>query len=361
MKKLTNFKFQSVMCKMLSIIFLSVCIIFSICVYHSFADVPCMINYQGRLIENNVPVSGPKTMVFSIYDSLGTELWTSGEKPIQVHNGLFRHVLGEGFIGGSSVADLSSIDWTAGEELYLEVTVDEETLSPREPIYAYPYAINTHLLEGKTTDYFLNRSGEEQIKRGNLIIEGGTLDINAPGTDIDALRVHSGDTYGLYVSTSGKVGIGTTSPGAKLHVGGIPGTDGIMFPDGTLQTTAGGGQRSQVVGTTNIGPPGANYVDMTDMSITMETKGGDVLLLFSASVDVSNADGATAWIHFTVGGIKKQEMHWHNYHTRQTIASMHWLAMGLPAGSHTFKVRWKGTYIQQYGATYPRVFTAIEY
>ncbi len=42
-------------------------------------------------------------------------------------------------------------------------------------------------------------------------------------------------------ATSGNVGIGTTSPGAKLHLGGVPGTDGIMFPDGTLQTTAAAG------------------------------------------------------------------------------------------------------------------------
>ena len=42
------------------------------------------------------------------------------------------------------------------------------------------------------------------------------------------------------IRASGGVGIGTTSPGAKLHVGGTPGVDGIMFPDGTLQTTANG-------------------------------------------------------------------------------------------------------------------------
>lgn len=34
------------------------------------------------------------------------------------------------------------------------------------------------------------------------------------------------------------VGIGTTSPSAKLHVGGVAGVDGIRFPDGTLQTSA---------------------------------------------------------------------------------------------------------------------------
>ena len=39
----------------------------------------------------------------------------------------------------------------------------------------------------------------------------------------------------------GNVGIGTDNPGAKLEIAGTPGVDGIQFPDGTLQTTAGGG------------------------------------------------------------------------------------------------------------------------
>ncbi|MDR4496334.1 MAG: hypothetical protein MRK02_00115 [Candidatus Scalindua sp.] len=36
----------------------------------------------------------------------------------------------------------------------------------------------------------------------------------------------------------GFVGIGTPAPQARLHIGGKPGVDGIMFPDGTVQTTA---------------------------------------------------------------------------------------------------------------------------
>ncbi len=50
----------------------------------------------------------------------------------------------------------------------------------------------------------------------------------------------------MRVTASGNVGIGELNPSTKLHVGGTPGTDGIMFPDGTLQTTA-----------TLIGPAGA--------------------------------------------------------------------------------------------------------
>jgi photosystem II stability/assembly factor-like uncharacterized protein len=47
-------------------------------------------------------------------------------------------------------------------------------------------------------------------------------------------------TIGLTGAIEGHVGIGTTSPAATLHIGGTPGVDGIMFPDGTLQTSAGG-------------------------------------------------------------------------------------------------------------------------
>ena len=68
----------------------------------------------------------------------------------------------------------------------------------------------------------LNTSSEAQAKIGGLLLNTG------------------GYPNGLIVD-QGNVGIGTTEPGAKLHVGGTPGTDGIMFPDGTLQTTAGGG------------------------------------------------------------------------------------------------------------------------
>ena len=296
MKKLTIFKFKSVACKLLSAIFLSVCIIFSICLYYSFAEVPCKINYQGRLIKDNVPVDGTKPMSFSIYDDAagGTLLWTSEGVDVEVYNGLFRYVL-----------DLSSINWAAGETLYLEVKVDGETLTPREEMSAYPYAINSHLLEGEAKEYFLNTSGDAQTKQGDLNIMGNVgIGTTSPGERLHVvggdIKISHGDeskiiysSHNLYIQNEGyayqrihlrpggsttgnlnttlsmyntdtasppnytktvdikssgnsyfnggKVGIGTASPQAKLHIGGTAGTDGIMFPDGTLQITAGGG------------------------------------------------------------------------------------------------------------------------
>jgi len=45
-------------------------------------------------------------------------------------------------------------------------------------------------------------------------------------------------TTGMFITGAGSVGIGTTAPAAKLHIAGVSGSDGIEFPDNTVQTTA---------------------------------------------------------------------------------------------------------------------------
>ena len=207
-----------------------------------------------------MPVDGTKTMVFSIYNdavAVTPPLWTSGDVSVEVHNGLFRYVL------GSDGEDLSSIPWTAGEALYLEVQVGTDILKPREAIYAYPYAINSHLLEGATKEYFINTSGEEQTKQGNLNIMGNVgIGTTSPSEKLEVkngriLIDHQGDrkfilanagelnannfslgvndgpaanfffiyddtdsAYRLVIKDGGNVGIGTSSPTQKLHVNG---------------------------------------------------------------------------------------------------------------------------------------------
>lgn len=68
------------------------------------------------------------------------------------------------------------------------------------------------------------------------------------GKDILQVR-DKGANRKLVVDYAGYVGIGTTSPQAKLHIGGVAGVDGIMYPDNTLQTTAAGGSATVPIGT----------------------------------------------------------------------------------------------------------------
>lgn len=60
------------------------------------AEVPKVVNYQGRLTATDgTPYTGNKLIKFTLYNSSGGEIWTSGFVTVSCDEGLFNSVLGQ--------------------------------------------------------------------------------------------------------------------------------------------------------------------------------------------------------------------------------------------------------------------------
>jgi hypothetical protein len=154
------------------------------------ADVPQMINYQGKLTNpSGDPVAdGDYDITFKIWnwESGGTLLWNSGPQAITVTGGLFSYKLG-------SVVPLPQSMFTDTTR-WLEITVQTDPpISPRTRFITVPYAY--HSLRSDTADYAMSSGGSG----------GGWVDDGA------SVRLET---------TSDYVGIGTSSPANRLHIVG---------------------------------------------------------------------------------------------------------------------------------------------
>lgn len=91
-----------------------------------------MMGYQGRLVEDGVPVTGERDMTFSLWDSDfgGSMVWDQELTMIPVIDGLFQVELTIG-------KDIDKLD----QSLYLQVTVDGVDL-PRQRLLGAPYALS---------------------------------------------------------------------------------------------------------------------------------------------------------------------------------------------------------------------------
>lgn len=126
--------------KTFSIIFVSLFLIVS----SLPAQVPQLINYQGKLDSSGVPISGPRNLTFNIYSVAtgGTSLWTEIQSGVTVTNGIFNVLLG-------SVTTFPATVFGGTGDRYLGVTVGTGTeMSPRYRITSAAFSIRAANADG---------------------------------------------------------------------------------------------------------------------------------------------------------------------------------------------------------------------
>ncbi|HMP97839.1 MAG TPA: hypothetical protein PKA51_13025 [Kiritimatiellia bacterium] len=101
------------------------------------AQVPALINYQGRLVDGSSLVNGTVQLELSLYDAAvgGALLYTDANPSVTVIDGLYDTYLGDDTTFGALGTALAS------PQVWLEVVVNGTPLSPRERLVSVPYAM----------------------------------------------------------------------------------------------------------------------------------------------------------------------------------------------------------------------------
>ena len=132
-------------------------------------------NYQGYVTESGVPMHGSVPMVFELFDvsTGGAPLCSTGAQSVSVSRGRFNYVVGSE-AGGCGAVD---IDWSAGD-FFLQVSVNGNTLSPREKVVPFPVALEAKKLNGlQAADFVLSGSANWLETSGGILT--GPLTVEA--------------------------------------------------------------------------------------------------------------------------------------------------------------------------------------
>ena len=172
-----------------------------------------LLSYQGTLTHpDGKPISKTVTMEFALYDAplAGSLLWGPESQSVEVSGGLFHVLLG-------SVEPIDPSNLTG--DLYLDITVNGEPMSPRELLTSIAYAVEAGTLPAGATT------------RGSLTVNGS---LSTAGTS-GVLRLHAnpdGGDFNIFHAEEGTKEL-------SIFGSGISATMDVEVYDGNLTLNAG--------------------------------------------------------------------------------------------------------------------------
>ena len=126
---------------------------------NAWAELPSVINYQGRLIDGTNLVNGTKTFYVRLYDTVtgGNLVYSQTNSSVVVSDGLYTMEIGDktSYTLLSVLYD-NATNFTSGTSLFMELQVDAQVLTPREEIKSVPYAQVAGELVGTITSNHLD-------------------------------------------------------------------------------------------------------------------------------------------------------------------------------------------------------------
>ena len=144
------------------IIILLLAISFQLSAISCFADIPHLINYQGKLTDkDNKPIEGTHAITFRIYDAetSGTLLWEETQS-VTIQKGIFSVMLG----------GVTALNLAFDKPYWLEIKVDNEVMSPRQRMASVGYA------------YRAEEAYRADVANKALTVENRTSDPSSPVT-----------------------------------------------------------------------------------------------------------------------------------------------------------------------------------
>jgi hypothetical protein len=180
--------------------------------------VPPMVNFRGTLVDgHSKPLSTVVGVTFSLYKDSegGAPLWVETQNVQPDKSGHYKVML-----GSSTSQGLPPALFASGEARWLGVHVQGQEEQARTLLLSVPYALkalDAETLGGKPASAFLTGSSANSnaLSPVATVTGSGKKDF----VPMWLTKTKLGDSI-LFQSTSGNVGIGTTTPGSTLDVNG---------------------------------------------------------------------------------------------------------------------------------------------